>query len=132
MPIEINTLSDVVEENPEKHVIRSIVHRPNASTLTRNITTVSSWFILMATEYHSNRMLYHAWLPDVEEIQCRSCKSAFLRKKIWRIHVLFLGPLIPLTLTSGNVYPGFHSEGRFLTCRLSHLRTMDSSDSPLV
>ena len=41
--------------------------------------------------------------------------------KFWRTQVLFVGPLIPLFWTSGDVCPGFQSQGGslfvcFLTC----------------
>ena len=38
-----------------------------------------------------------------------------------RTRVLFVGPLIPLFWTSGDVCPGFQSQGGFLTCTLSCL-----------
>ena len=56
----------------------------------------------------------------------------FFKKKIWRTHVLFVGPLIPLFWTSGDVSPGFQSQGGSLTCVLLRLHTMNSSDSPLL
>ena len=42
-------------------------------------------------------------------------------KKFWRTQVLFVGPLIPLFWTFGDVYPGFQIQGDlslacFLTC----------------
>ena len=43
-----------------------------------------------------------------------------------------MGPLTILFLTSGDVCPGFQSQGRSLACVLPRLCTMDSSDSPLV
>ena len=42
-----------------------------------------------------------------------------------------MGPLIPLFWTSGEVYPGFQSQGGSLTCVLPRLRTTDVSDSAL-
>ena len=48
-----------------------------------------------------------------------------------RTQVLFVGPLIPLFWTSGDVCPGFQSQGGFLTCELSRMCKMDSSDSLL-
>ena len=48
----------------------------------------------------------------------------------WRTHVLFVGPLIPLFWTSGDVCPGFQSQGG---SRLhAFLPASYSSDSPLV
>ena len=44
----------------------------------------------------------------------------------------FVGPLIPLYWTSGDVCPGFQSQDVSIACMLSHLHAMDSSDSPLV
>ena len=41
----------------------------------------------------------------------------------WRTHVLFVGPLIPLFWTSGDVVPGFQSQGG-LACMLSCLRAI--------
>ena len=38
-----------------------------------------------------------------------------------------MGPLISLFWTSGNVCPGFQSQGGSLTCTLSCLHAMDSS-----
>ena len=43
--------------------------------------------------------------------------------------MLFVGPLF---WTSGDICPGFQSQGRSLTCMLSHLCAMDFSDLPLV
>ena len=37
----------------------------------------------------------------------------FFKKKIWRTSVLFVGPLIPLFWTSGDVYPGFQSQSGY-------------------
>ena len=50
----------------------------------------------------------------------------------WRAQVPFVGPLIPLFWTSGDVCPVFQSQGGSLACRLCCLHAMDSSDSPLV
>ena len=47
----------------------------------------------------------------------------FFKKKIWRTHVLFVGPLTPLFWTSGGVCPGFQSQGG-LTCMLSCLHVI--------
>ena len=44
-------------------------------------------------------------------------------KFFWRTHVLFVGPLIPLFWTSGDVCPGFQSQGG-LACMLSCLRAI--------
>ena len=41
----------------------------------------------------------------------------------WRTRVLFMGPLISLFWTSGDVCPGFQSQGG-LTCMLSCLRAI--------
>ena len=43
-----------------------------------------------------------------------------------------MGPLIPLFWSSGDVCPGFQSQGGFPRLRASCLHTTDSSDSPLV
>ena len=34
--------------------------------------------------------------------------------------------------TSGDIYPGFQTQGQSLVCALLHLRAMDSKNSPLV
>ena len=47
----------------------------------------------------------------------------FFFKNFCRTHVLFVGPLIPLFRTSGDVCPGFQSQGG-LACMLSCLRTI--------
>ena len=44
---------------------------------------------------------------------------------------LFLRRLVPLFWTSGNVYPGFQSQGGSLACALRCLGTIDYSDSSL-
>ena len=49
-----------------------------------------------------------------------------------RTWVLFVGPLIPLFWTSGDICPGFQSLGGSLACMLCHLHAMNSWDSPLV
>ena len=41
-----------------------------------------------------------------------------------RTRVLFVGSLIPLFWTSGDVYSGFQSQGGFLTCSLSCLHAI--------
>ena len=46
---------------------------------------------------------------------------------ICRTRVLFGGPLIPLFWTSGDVCPGFQSQGGFLTCMLSSKFDKNSS-----
>ena len=38
-----------------------------------------------------------------------------------------MGPLIPMFWTSGDVSPGFQSQGGSLACVFRHLRTMDPS-----
>ena len=66
-------------------------------------------------------------LPIIEaHISVSNIKFSCFFFKIWRIPSLFVGPLIPLLWT------GFQSEGEFLTCVLTCLCAMDSSDSPLV
>ena len=47
----------------------------------------------------------------------------FFKKNFWRTYVLFVGPLIPLFRTSGDVCPGFQSQG-VLACMLSCLRAI--------
>ena len=47
----------------------------------------------------------------------------FFLKIFCRTHVLFVGPLIPLFRTSGDVCPGFQSQGG-LACMLSCLRAI--------
>ena len=37
--------------------------------------------------------------------------GTFFKKKLWRTSVLFVGSLMPLFWTSGNVCPGFQSQG---------------------
>ena len=44
----------------------------------------------------------------------------------WRTWVLFVGPLIPLFWTSGDVSPGFESKGGSLACVLCCLHAMNS------
>ena len=44
----------------------------------------------------------------------------------------FVGPLIPLLLTSGDICPGFESQGGSSVAYFVARITMDSSDSPLV
>ena len=58
--------------------------------------------------------------------------TIFFLKIFWRTQVLFVGPLITLFWTSGDIYPGFQCQGGSLTCLLCHLHAMDSSDLPLV
>ena len=52
----------------------------------------------------------------------------------WRTQVHFVGPLIPLFWTSGDVCPGFHSQGGSLFAFFlgSAFSPVWSSDSPLV
>ena len=47
----------------------------------------------------------------------------FFFLNFWRTHILFVGPLIPLFRTSGDICPGFQSQGG-LTCMLSYLRAI--------
>ena len=56
----------------------------------------------------------------------------FFFQNFWRTWVLFVGPLIPLFWTSGDIYPGFQSQVGSLACMLPCLCTTDSWDSPLV
>ena len=42
----------------------------------------------------------------------------FFKKKFWRTWVLFVGPLISLLWTSGDIWPGFQSQVGSLTCLL--------------
>ena len=58
-------------------------------------------------------------------------QQTFLRKNLEDI-ILFVGPLIPLFWISGDIHPGFQSQGGSLTCILHDLHVMGSSDSPLV
>ena len=55
--------------------------------------------------------------------------SRFFLKFFWRT-VLFVGPLMYLSWTSGDVCHGFQSQGGSHACMLQI--AMDSSDSPLV
>ena len=65
------------------------------------------------------------WPEIVERIDCSSAKAArskffglmrmsvssvFFKKKIWRTSVIFVGPLIPLFWTSGDICPGFQRQ----------------------
>ena len=59
-------------------------------------------------------------------------RSKLFFLKIFGGHESFFGPLIPLFWTSGDICPGFQSQGRSLACVLSHLHTRDASDSSLV
>ena len=51
----------------------------------------------------------------------------FVKNNFWRTHALFAEPLRRLFWTSGDVCPGFQSQGGSLDCMLSRLRAMDSS-----
>ena len=55
-------------------------------------------------------------------------------KFICKLNLLgeFVGPLIPLFLTFGDVYPVFQSQGGSLACVRCCLHAMDFSDSHLV
>ena len=59
-------------------------------------------------------------------------KELFKKKILWRTQVLFVGPLITMFWTSGDVCPGFQKPGWIPFCVLCYLHAMDSSDSPLV
>ena len=61
-------------------------------------------------------------------------KSSFKKMKgISGIRIsLFLGPLVPLLWTSGDVCPGFQIQDGFLICMLHCLHTTAYSDSPMV
>ena len=59
-------------------------------------------------------------------------KQKIFLKKFWRTWVLFVGLQIPLFWTSGDVSPGFQTQGGSLACVLPRLCTMNSWDSPLV
>ena len=66
----------------------------------------------------------------------------FFSLNFWRTSVLFVGPLIPLFWTSGNLYPwfgllvtsalAFKARVDPLACVLHHLHATESSGSPLV
>ena len=56
----------------------------------------------------------------------------FFFVNFWRTSVIFVGLLIPLFWTSGDIWPGFQSQGGCLICMFPRLHPMDSSDSPLV
>ena len=56
----------------------------------------------------------------------------FLKNNFGRTSVLFLGPLIAPFWISGDICPGFQSQGGSLTCVLPCLHAMDYSYSPLV
>ena len=45
--------------------------------------------------------------------------------KFWRTRVLFVGLLVPLFWTSGDVSSGFQSQGGFLACTLSCFGTTE-------
>ena len=62
----------------------------------------------------------------------RYVDKARLFKKNWRTSVLFVGPLIPLLWTSGDICPGFQSQGGSLKFVPCHQREMDFSDSLLL
>ena len=53
------------------------------------------------------------WFPPslITNIQVWWPVLRFFKKRFWRRSVLFVGPLIPLFCTSGNVSPGFQSQG---------------------
>ena len=53
-------------------------------------------------------------------------------KIFWRTSVLFVGPLIPLLWTSGDICPRFESQGGSLNFVPCHLREMDFLDSLLL
>ena len=60
---------------------------------------------------------------------CKFVPLELFLKNFWRTWVLFVGPLIPLFWTSGDVCPGFQSQGGSLVCMLPCLHTTDASDS---
>ena len=72
------------------------------------------------------------WNLSFEKFFFNFLKFFIFLKKFWRTHALFVGPLIPLLWTSGDLCPGFQRQGGSLACVWPHLYSMDSSDSPLV
>ena len=48
----------------------------------------------------------------------------------WRTLVLFMGPVIPLFWTAGDICPVFQSQGKSVTFEFRHLHALDSLDSP--
>ena len=46
-------------------------------------------------------------------------KENLLKNNVWRTSILFMGPLITLFWTSGDVYPGFQSLGGFICLHAS-------------
>ena len=61
-----------------------------------------------------------------------SCQPEFLWPfffNFWRTQVLFVWPLIPLFWTSGDISPGFQSQGGSLACMLHGLFKSCSIDS---
>ena len=87
----------------------------------RHLQFYGKWFARVCIAFHINRM----W-----KISKIFVVSWILFFNFWRTHVLFVGPLIPQFRTSGDVCPGFQSQGGY------HLHTFlsvrYSSDSPLV
>ena len=71
---------------------------------------------------------------NTRQAVCLLCsrRRTFLFKTFLGTHVLFVGPLIPLFWTSGDICSGFQSQGGSLACMLPRMRAMDSSNSPLV
>ena len=58
--------------------------------------------------------------------------SDFFWKIFWNTSVLFVGPLIPLFWSSGDIGPRFRSQSGSLTCMIHRLHAVDSWGSPLV
>ena len=97
-----NFISQISNYNHFRHTVKEVV---NISVKTRRelipVTVVSDTFLTLMEFFFFS--------------------SFFLN--FWRTHVLFVGPLIPLFWTSGDICPGFQSQGG-LACMLSCLRAI--------
>ena len=78
---------------------------------------------------HSFNQIQPWWRLSVKLEDCTGKQSSWASGpeyfffNFWRTHVLFVEPLIPLFWTSGDVCPGFQSQGG-VTCTLSCLCTI--------
>ena len=84
--------------------------------------------------HYESRLIcsYYHWIGQQFELLTRKVsnflnkvnKSLFF-KKIWRVSILFVGLLISLFWTSGDVCPGFQSHRESLTSTLPNLCEID-------
>ena len=93
--------------------------------------TVGRWYACCSQCIFKQKQLAAYFTQFVTALIHYRTENVFF-KIFWRTHVLFVGPLIPLFWTSGNVCPGFQSQGGSLACMQPYLCTRDSTESPLV